>query len=281
MRITLDVIKLGVVVLGLAGLAAGSPALIIVSLVIETAMQAFSCLKAFFYDKNESHISRGLIHLGLFVIGALTLSAVATGGWPLIVAAAAVNTIMMVFISYKIMSEIAYNKETDGSKIAGKIFDGICYLALFGISYAGAFSSAELNGRRITGRTYHVKNETNENMYIAQGDGKQRITLAPGQEITFDSNYTRLPFYYNSTSGHDFDGTLTPETTHDVPTRQEPIPPNQMGTAPLGGAVLATRKTAYDSRAKGQIAHSPTPERRDSASSTGSDPKSSLLVSNL
>lgn len=140
LRVALDVVKSAVVALGLAGLIVGSPMLIIASLTIETAMQGLSSIKAFFFDQDEERDLRGSIHLGLFIVGALTLSAIAVGGWPLIVAAALVNIFVMGGIFGRLIWEVI---EMDGKvpneNTSGKAFDAICYLALAPISLLGGY----------------------------------------------------------------------------------------------------------------------------------------------
>lgn len=247
-RISLDVIKLAVVTCGFVGLLIGCPLVILTSLVVETAMQAFSCLKDFFYDQDDERITRGCIHLGLFVIGTLTLSALVTGAWPLIVVAAVVNVFIMGYFAFKIScSEV--DSESDELIRIGKIFDAICYFALGGISIAGAFSSGEWNTPKRINETYHVKNESNENMHIILIDGE--IVLSPGEERTFDTRARLgylLKYYYDSTPSDKIAGKLAPIAIHDEIVHHAPIPVDQIATAPFGGAVLSNRETAYDSR---------------------------------
>jgi hypothetical protein len=116
--------------------------------------------------------------------------------------------------------------ESDKFKIAGKIFDLICYFSLGGISIAGAFSSGEWNRQKA-------------NMHILLNDGE--IVLATGEEQTFD-NRPRLglplKYYYDSTPSDK----IAPIQVHDETIHHDPIPADQTATAPFGGAVLSKRK---------------------------------------
>ncbi len=232
-----DIKKIAIVALGLTGLILASPLLLMISIVAETALQAFACIKAFYYQNYE----RGFIHLGLFIVGALTIGATVSGAWPVIVTAAVVNAIVMVGIMLKVASETNFDHPYENW------IELACYTLLAMVSLTAAGMSAEVHEQRISSGNFKITNDSDKSMTIVGRDGKPLDTIEPHQtkEITVpiqDFAYYRRVFGY--IEGNDQKIEFVRDSYNfETSYYQSPVPAHEIPTVPVSGAVLATEET--------------------------------------
>jgi len=123
--------KVGQTALGLIGVATSLPCLISASLAAHAAYTTFEMSK----DIRNGECNNAAIKFTAIVIDCLTLSAIATASWQLMLAAVVVNAIAMAgFAAYSFYS----------AKSGGDILEALCYTILAGLSIATAVSVTKL-----------------------------------------------------------------------------------------------------------------------------------------
>lgn len=129
----MKVAKMTGVALGLAGMAAASPLVLIASLAADVGIQALEMVKAFY--KGED--GKGCIHLGMLIVDVLALAGLIVGSWELMVAALAVSILAMIIIgSVAINWNYMRTEERDPWMIP--------YFLLAAINFSTAFTIAKL-----------------------------------------------------------------------------------------------------------------------------------------
>lgn len=137
--------KIAICALGLAGLAAGLPALIVASVAADIALNVFEMVKAAVNGQTE----KALMHFGFTVINTLVLGGLLAGSWQLMVTAAAVSALAMAGIAIKVMST---------AKSGDEAIDVLCYLGLMATGIAGAVTTANVAKPRYTKSYFEVTN---------------------------------------------------------------------------------------------------------------------------
>lgn len=122
--------RIGIVSLGIAALVLASPLLMKISLIVDGFLQAAEALKAL----QAEDPWKALMHVGIMIIDVLVIAAIGAGSWQLMVAAASLGIVLMIYM-------IALTaKRTD----CDPCFEGWCYFALAVLGVAGACSVARL-----------------------------------------------------------------------------------------------------------------------------------------
>ncbi len=136
--------KCAIPVLGIAALALTSPIVIVASIAADVGIQTIETLKAL-YNRDWNKAS---LHFNILVIDSLALAAVVTGGWQLMVAAAAASSCFMLAI---------FVKTARNAKSAGDVVDAVCYAAMAGAGIASAISAYQITRKYKTITQYPVK----------------------------------------------------------------------------------------------------------------------------
>lgn len=229
--------KLGAVTLGLIGVAASSPVLIIASLTADLAIQIMNTIKAF----REGNTFKGWTHIGITVVNALTLAAVASGAWQVIVTAAAVNAVVMFALSLRAGRN-------------GDITGNLCYAALTVLSVWGAIGAAEHSRHTATHAHFTLRNrkdhvitlygrrdivvgqlnpgETKEIVVPVENCGRSWIFGGPNS--WFGDSFIRS----SPTSRH---GIEADSYTYDTQILHPAIPAREFPTLPMTGTAIVTQ----------------------------------------
>lgn len=158
------------IALGIAGLAAASPVLILTSLVADTGIQVIEMGKAIY----KKQAGKALVHLSCIVINSLVIGALIVGSWKLMVAAAAVSMVVMGVFAMAI--SIGKDKPTMSS-----VFESFCYL---GLSVTSALSlGAVIQETRTvnTNSRFTVENTSKEKVAVFDKNGQNVATVEPGE----------------------------------------------------------------------------------------------------
>ncbi len=249
--------KIAAVVLGLAGLIVASPVVLLASLVVETALQAFLLVKSI--AKLVSNWSKGtqtitqdftkvLVHIGLLSVSALVIAAIISGGWPLIIAAAVVNAFVMGFIFFKAVIDLT--SKPDFSIEIGNVFEMVCYFALFVINISSTAGCLDESQRGIVVESkFKVTNDSDKPLHIYGPYRREIAVVAPGETLEYsikraDYNNTR-PFSYGIFEGESTRSSIdATENIWEIFERTEKITPPDFPTVPIGGTNIVTQETA-------------------------------------
>jgi len=231
-----NVARCAIIILGIVAIATASPLLLIVSLIMDTAMQAFLCLKAL-YKQDFMGVA---LHFGMLAINTLAVAALITGSWQLMVAAAAASALAMASIALL----IAFYAQKDD---LGTAIDIACYLALTitgSVAITQMLPAAATIEKRVLFKATNP-HERFDTRYI-DCNGNQVANPAPHEsqdvllrpEDTFSGN--RLEYRVNPMGGG-FDGPthtkfITGEVTHITIPAPKPNIPSLIPLLPnLGG----------------------------------------------
>jgi len=178
--------KVAIVAIGLIGIAASQPLLIIASLAADVGVNALETIKAI--KNKQGH--QAAIKFTTSIIDSLVLAAIATGSWQLMLAASSVSAIAMAGFAIKSFSSARTNTD---------VIEPLCYTILAGIGVASAISASKLSD--IT-RSY-FQNTTKKTMTLYQsaqlhggGQGPRVIaTVHPDQTVDLSQTVIRtLPY---------------------------------------------------------------------------------------
>lgn len=225
--------RVGIVTLGIVGIAATKPALYVASLAAEVGLQTFQAIKAF-YDRDYE---RGLIHLSILVVDTLMLAAVVTGAWQVMVTAAAVNVGVMTLFFFKLFAEA----EKRDSLMC---IDAFCYLALAFVSGCASIQASRHDLKRADSAHVNIKNDKESLMEVYDSEGRRIFTLKPGEQVVLDHKYAGNQEL--ATLRID-DGThireYKPPQVHYQRYWTSPnLFPKDYHTAPVGGTIVADRQ---------------------------------------
>lgn len=171
--------KVAIVALGLAGLAAASPALLIASLASDVGLQAIEMVRSAWKGDGD----KALAHFAILVVDSLVLGAVVAGSWQLMVAAAAVNAFVMIgFFS-------AATRNWDKSKKWTDCIEPLCYASMSILGIATAVIAFKGTYRTNTNSKFSVKNTTGEPIKLYDKQGKLVGTVMPGESTTLEVPY--------------------------------------------------------------------------------------------
>lgn len=228
---TLNICRIGIVALGIIGVASAKPALYVASLAAEVGLQAFEVGKAL-YDRDAE---RALTHFAVLTIDSLMLAAVVSGAWQVMVTAAAVNACAMLLFAYK-----ALDKKDNNSFI-----DACVYLALAATSITSSVLAARIVTRPAYSGHYEVKNDRHKDMHIEGDRGEHIATLKPGESLSFDYRY-KTHFHPDGLEllGHYGDYDCDRWSPTHVEYRnfvKPPLDPNLYPTLPIGGTIVVDR----------------------------------------
>lgn len=242
----LPLMKLTAISLAIVGVAAASPMAALASMVGDIGYHTFEAAKAFY--NNE--VFEGIAHCTVTVIDSLVLTGIALGSLPFMISAAAVSAATMAFFA--------------GMSFAkGKVFNGICYLALMILGVATALKITE---QAIPHRVkFEVRNNTDGPMSFYNRRGELIETIQPGELRHFNvatvdtrggcifySKTEHVPFleglaecnpiFKNSCGGRWIDY-VTPDWSAGKTITREALAPQLFPTLPLGGTAIAARET--------------------------------------
>jgi hypothetical protein len=175
--------RIGIVSLGIAALVLAAPLFLKISLVADAVLQGAEAVKAF----QAGDSSKAILHLGIMLIDLLTVGAIVAGSWQLMVVAASVGIVLMIYMIflsiYRADECVSYEKRT--------YFDAWCYFALAVLGVAGACSVARLP-KMFPNKHAHFSYK-NENDYEVEILLKERqggsVHLRPGE--SFDRTFIR------------------------------------------------------------------------------------------
>lgn len=174
----LKVAKIAAVALGLVGLAAASPMLIIASLSADLAIQIIETFKAFVAGEWQ----KGLMHLAMGVVDVLAWGAIVAGSWELMVAATCVGILAMLILTIKNVYE-CYKSPSEV-----RFFDALLSSAITLITLSMAGSAVkELQGelKKETRAHFHTANGSSVKQTFTDKHGHVLATLRPGEEGQF------------------------------------------------------------------------------------------------
>lgn len=171
--------KVAIVALGLAGLAAASPVLLIASLASDIGLQAIEMLRS--VHKGET--GKALAHFAMIAIDSLALGAVLAGSWQLIVAASSVNAFVMFGFA------IATYPDFLASIECADLIEPICYLSLGLLGIFTAIGSAKYSHRVKTNSRFSLKNTTEDMLTLFDKNGQPVATIKPGETVSFEVPY--------------------------------------------------------------------------------------------
>jgi len=250
----MDLSRVAIVALGIAGVAAASPALIIASLAADIAYQIIEAGKA----NNEMNVGKFLMHCSFVVIDTLALAAFVAGSWQVMVTAAAVSAVVLIGFALSQM-----NPDMTGNDICRLWL----YTALSLVTLWSAIDTAKLTGTFKTNSKFTYQNTTDKEIVMFDKWGHKVVTVQPGETVSFEipfkntlqhSSYTAIP---NPNGGFptmiptktgsylqvvSFDGKEALETTKlnafaidkvNIVT-QQPLPVKDFPTLPIGGNVI-------------------------------------------
>lgn len=177
--------RAGAVVLGIVGLAAATPALMVASLAIDMALQIIEGARA----AHQGDWVKLAVHATVLVIDTLALAGLIVGSWQLMVSAAAVSAAAFLALSA-------------GANATGNGDDMFAYLALMGVSLAAAITIPD---QISPAKTVHIKNDDPNGKIIVMKPGGDNATVAesaPGQDVTIhDNSYVRYNVVHVSSTG--------------------------------------------------------------------------------
>ncbi len=232
----LNIARVGVVALGIIGMAASRPALYVASLAAEVGLQTLEVGKAL-YEKDAA---KALTHFGILAIDTFMLAGVVTGSWPLITTAAALSTAAMTAFVVKAVTD-----KKKGEDLWATV-DAISYITLMVTSYVTCFNVSKHVVHVPKSGTYKVTNDKNTEMKLFDAKGHHVGTLQPGESGTFTA---RLYSNESSALHGQFtkgDGMMKEElfyTKHKQYTKkiQHPVKPHRVPTKPIGGTIIVDR----------------------------------------
>ena len=238
--------RIAFVALGIAGTILSSPVILILSIVADTALQ----MKGIIFSLQDKKWDQALIHLGMFLVDALLIAALAVGSWQLIVAASAISGALMLGIAIDLSMKV---------KEASDLLDVAAYMALAGIGIAGSILMAQIVHETPVKATFDLHNRSEYTQDFYAKDGRLIVRLAPGESVHLKLPYCDL-VQMKTGPGGNMVGVLeveTPDTPWYLPSStvrkpdvidynqeiiQEPIAPHAMLYTALGGATIATEK---------------------------------------
>lgn len=177
LEIAQNVARCAILAFGIAALATASPLLLIISIAMDTAMQAFLCVKAFY---EQDYAVAGL-HLAMLTINTLALAGLVTGSWQLMVTAAAVSLAAMIGITTTSITMACFIHNDDCEGITGSVIDILCNLALTATGCAALAQMIPID-TSYNRRVIHLKNDTDSDQTYYYPSGKVFDTLKPGED---------------------------------------------------------------------------------------------------
>lgn len=137
--------KLSAVALGLAGLAACSPAVILASLVADLGVQIFEMGKALYHGKKM----KALIHFQFVVINTLLIGAIAASSWPLVIAAATTSAAALFILGAIMFYKAKETEFTHREKSDSQVKETLCYLALSLVGIGSIFQNPATGSEKV------------------------------------------------------------------------------------------------------------------------------------
>lgn len=250
--------RVGGVVLGLTGLLAASPLLLMASVATDIGLQAIETAKAAI--KHDA--GKALTHLSLLAVDSLLLAGIIAGSWKLLLTASCVSIAVLSGIFLK----AAVNTENFGDAL-----EAACYAVLIGTSMASAISCLKVVTTNKTKSHFSVTNSSKESMVIYDKHGKALATCAPGESLNIEvpykdtlrhqsfavipgpsqGSYSVVPTFkgsYVEVASFDEKHSAMTKTKCDAVKIDEqsvvlkhPLPPQDFPTLPLGGYYLTPR----------------------------------------
>lgn len=159
----LQIAKISVVALGLIGVAASMPMLLVASLAADMACQIIDAVNAI----RNGEGAKAFFHIAVLIIDTLALAGILTGSWQLMVAAASVSIAVMLILCCTACK-------------AGDPISAISFFVLAGVSFAAAIKTSEISRNHFI----KFKNETDHDMMYKWKDAW--YILKPGEEVTLN-----------------------------------------------------------------------------------------------
>lgn len=172
----LDGSKMAVAGVGLVALGLMSPVLFVAGLAADIAIELFEAGHAI----KNGEIGMALLHLTVVVVDALMITAIVTGGWQFLVAAAVTSFVAMGVLCFAAMTQ------DPGASTSG--YDFFCYWILLATSGVATCMSAKSTYQGHWA-DYNVTNKGDQPMTIVDRRGNEIGVLQPGESKSFTVPY--------------------------------------------------------------------------------------------
>lgn len=221
----LHLAKVAAVALGIVGLAAFSPSLMIASVATDMGAQVLGFVQAI----QEGEDWKGSAHLGMLVIDLLTLLGFVFGAWGLMVSAAVITA---AFMGPLVMVE--------GGR--GNLDVALALFTLACVGVAGAITTAEYTRRA---KEVTVKNG-NPDQTLVVVHNQHEYTSQKGEDLVFPTGYFgNYRVYHNTPDGVWSEVCSVPREVYE-----SALDPAMFGTLPLGGQTVTAVEEAIPLRSE-------------------------------
>lgn len=219
--VAMKAVKISAIALGIVGLAASMPILLIGSLAIDMGLQTAALVRSVIRKEPQA-----AVHLTLLVVDTLALLAFVFASWQLLVAATAVNAFAMLSMAI----------------IAGAVLEQpdacLSFLALGAASLASSFM---IPPKSKVLREVTIENKTPDQQILVEEPlgGRGVIGLSePGKNITVTNRkglFRAFYITYISANGR------SRQERFRIPMEmvKQPMAPSLFGTVPIGGPAIA------------------------------------------
>ncbi len=234
--------KITVVILGIAGVAAAAPLLIVASLAADIAFQNLELFRAIIQKDGL----RALCAAGTIVVDILALASIATGSWQLMVAAASVSAAGMAALGIYIGIEAIAYRDWD------KLIDVICYTAFASIGIISAITISEIVQRKVTQGYFYDRNRSPYSKIYYDNKGDTIVVAIPNETVNFKLDAKDIPLnrgtYAVQTAimerGVPKSVMYLKPMSYDFITEvvQTPISVKELPTVPIGGPSIVSEK---------------------------------------
>lgn len=220
----LRTLRLGLVLLGLIGVATNQTPLVISSLALDLLFRIVETGRSL----RQKDRSQALCEASLLIVNAMALAAMVTGDWRVLTSAAVVSTVVMAGFGAKAF--VKARKE----RSKGSLFEAICYAAL---SILSAISAVQVATPRahLEKHLYRVTNDDPFHRLLRVYDKNSQVFrhVYPGQTVEFTIDPRTEFVYYHY--WNDVSRSLYPAQI-----LYEPIylPHSQFAWVPVGGPAL-------------------------------------------
>jgi hypothetical protein len=225
-------VRIGVVVLGIAGVAAVSPLLVTVSLIVDVVMQALECVRALEQGDNV----KAFVHFSAVVIDVFVLAALITGAWQLMVAAAGLTVLMMMVLT---MYAMARSQEDNG-----RVFEATLYFLLTAFSIATIIAISEIPKAPVRKAHFFYINKEDNPVTFKDQKGNILAVVQPGKRMELDVTARNVragagigtnTTYHMMMEGEGWCGDLGSIAAYDIlPPPIPALPASQFHTVPVG-----------------------------------------------
>lgn len=234
-----QIAKVGLVVLGIVGLAVASPALIVASIAADLGLQILEFGRAIY----QRDATKALCHFAFILIDTFALAGLVAGSWELMVTALAVQGTAMLSLGIAAFAYALTNKES------GSFIDSFCFITLAAVGYAGAITTSKIEGMYVKKARFEVKNNGKGTMVVKDYNNQTVVTLEPGESAKFDIKGSEgygvqgrsLAAYYYDKRGYVIKSHWITSNDFDRDIRQHALPAKYFPTLAVGGLAILTR----------------------------------------